>query len=75
MDREEREGRRETGREDLHHHEGREEDLRGREEDLRDEDELRACYGPTPRTAVAWCRNRQANATKCNPAKVSGSLS
>jgi hypothetical protein len=41
MDREEREGRRETGRDDLHHHEGREEDLRGREEDLRDEAELR----------------------------------
>src|SRR5919107_3096584 len=40
MDRnEERVGRRETGREDLHH-EGREEELRGRE-DLRDEDELR----------------------------------
>jgi uncharacterized protein (TIGR02271 family) len=36
---EERAGRRETGREDLH--EGREEDLRGREGDLRDEDELR----------------------------------
>jgi predicted site-specific integrase-resolvase len=35
----------------------------------------RVCYGPTPRTAVAWRRNRQANATKCNPAKVSGSLS
>jgi uncharacterized protein (TIGR02271 family) len=43
MDRDqEREGRRETGRdEDLHDHEGREEDLRGRKEDLRDEDELR----------------------------------
>src|ERR687894_835785 len=40
MDRnEERVGRRETGREDLHH-EGREEELRGRE-DLRDEDEIR----------------------------------
>src|SRR5215207_244112 len=38
---EERAGRREPVRgEDLHHHEGREEDLRGRE-DLRDEDELR----------------------------------
>jgi uncharacterized protein (TIGR02271 family) len=42
MDRnsEERAGRREPGREDLHHNEGREEELRGRE-DLRDEDELR----------------------------------
>ncbi len=40
MDRnEERAGRREPGREDLHH-EGREEELRGRE-DQRDEDELR----------------------------------
>ena len=40
MDRnEERAGRREPGRDDLHH-EGREEDLRGRE-DLREEDELR----------------------------------
>jgi uncharacterized protein (TIGR02271 family) len=40
MDRnEERAGRRETGREDLHH-EAREEELRG-SEDLRDEDELR----------------------------------
>jgi uncharacterized protein (TIGR02271 family) len=40
MDRnEERAGRREPGREDIHH-EGREEDLRGRE-DHRDEDELR----------------------------------
>jgi uncharacterized protein (TIGR02271 family) len=41
MDRnEERAGRRETGRDDLHH-EDREEDLRGREGELRDEDELR----------------------------------
>ncbi len=41
MDRnEERAGRREPGREDIHH-EGREEDLRGREGDLRDEDEIR----------------------------------
>ena len=42
MDRnkEERAGRREPGREDLHDHEGREEDLRGRE-DLHDQDELR----------------------------------
>ena len=41
MDRnEERAGRRETGREDLHR-EGSEEELRGREGDLRDEDELR----------------------------------
>jgi uncharacterized protein (TIGR02271 family) len=42
MDRnnEERAGRSEPGREDLHH-EGREEELRGREGDLRDEDELR----------------------------------
>jgi uncharacterized protein (TIGR02271 family) len=42
MDRDqERAGRRETDRdEDLHHHEGREDDLRGKE-DLRDEDELR----------------------------------
>jgi uncharacterized protein (TIGR02271 family) len=37
---EERAGRREPGREDLHH-EGREEELRGRKEDLHDEDELR----------------------------------
>jgi uncharacterized protein (TIGR02271 family) len=37
---EERAGRREPGREDLHH-EGREEDLRGREGDLRDGDEIR----------------------------------
>jgi uncharacterized protein (TIGR02271 family) len=36
----ERVGRREPGKEDLHH-EGREEELRGREGDLRDEDELR----------------------------------
>ncbi len=35
----------------------------------------RACYGPTPRTAVAWRRKRQAKTTKCNPAKVVGSLS
>ena len=35
----------------------------------------RACYGPVPRTAVACWRKRQANATKCNPAKVVGSLS
>jgi uncharacterized protein (TIGR02271 family) len=41
MDRnEERAGRRDTGREDLHR-EGREEGLRGREGDLRDEDEIR----------------------------------
>ena len=41
MDRnEERAGRREPGREDIHH-EGRDEELRGREGDLRDEDELR----------------------------------
>jgi uncharacterized protein (TIGR02271 family) len=38
----ERAGRREPVRgEDLHHHEGREDDLRGREEALHDEDELR----------------------------------
>ena len=42
MDRnEERAGRREPGREEDLHHEGREEDLRGREGDLRDEDEIR----------------------------------
>jgi uncharacterized protein (TIGR02271 family) len=41
MDRnEERAGRREPGREDLHR-EGREEELRGREGDLRDENEIR----------------------------------
>ena len=38
----ERAGRSETGKdEDLHHHEGREEDLRGTEEALHDEDKLR----------------------------------
>ncbi len=42
MDRnEERAGRREPGREEDLHHEGREEELRGREGDLRDEDEIR----------------------------------
>jgi hypothetical protein len=35
----------------------------------------RACYEPTPRMPVACWRKRQAKATKCNPAKVAGSLS
>jgi hypothetical protein len=51
----ERADRRETGRGDLHHHEGRERDLRGRE-DLRDEDELRVqpakkSFGPVRASA------------------------
>ena len=35
----------------------------------------RACYEPTPSMPVACWRKRQAKATKCNPAKVAGSLS
>ena len=36
---------------------------------------FRACYEPGLRMPAACCRKRQANATKCNPATVSGSLS
>jgi DNA-binding SARP family transcriptional activator len=36
---------------------------------------LRACYEPGLRMPAACWRKRQANATKCNPATVSGSLS
>jgi eukaryotic-like serine/threonine-protein kinase len=35
----------------------------------------RACYEPGMRIPTACWRKRQANATKCNPATVSGSLS
>jgi hypothetical protein len=35
----------------------------------------RACYEPGLRMLAACWRKRQANATKCNPATVSGSLS
>ena len=34
-----------------------------------------ACYEPALRIPAACWRKRQANATKCNPATVSGSLS
>ena len=36
---------------------------------------LRGCYEPAIRMPAACCRKRQANATKCNPATVSGCLS
>jgi predicted ester cyclase len=39
------------------------------------EQDLRACYEPVRRIPAACCRKRQANATRCNPANVSGSLS
>jgi hypothetical protein len=35
----------------------------------------RACYEPVVRMAIARWRKRQAKTTKCNPAKVAGSLS
>ena len=35
----------------------------------------RGCYGLAPRAAMALCRKRQAKATKCNPATVSGKRS
>ena len=35
----------------------------------------RGCYGLDPSTVTARCRNRQAKATKCSPATVSGSRS
>src|SRR5829696_6351379 len=35
----------------------------------------RACYGLGPMTETAWWRKRQAKATKCSPATVSGSRS
>jgi len=38
-------------------------------------DVTRACYEPGLRIPTACWRKRQANATKCNPATVSGSLS
>src|SRR5215204_2836464 len=63
MDRDkERAGRREPGREDLHHpHEDRERDLRGTE-DLRDEDELRVQR--TEEELVAGTREREAGQVK-----------
>jgi hypothetical protein len=35
----------------------------------------RACYELRPRMPAACWRKRQANATKCSPVKVAGSLS
>jgi hypothetical protein len=37
--------------------------------------EPRACYEPALRMPAACWRKRQTKATKCNPAKVAGSLS
>ena len=35
----------------------------------------RGCYGLGPSTVIARCRKRQAKATKCSPATVSGNRS